>query len=338
MKKIKLIPLKSAVLLLLPMSVWAAVPPGVSSCVNGQDQAVGSTSGHKVTLKINNAANYVLANENHNYSVTTNGAYQTVDWNNTAHGFAGSTNSNTSGSNSKSMQWSLPSGKHTIWATSQGSHTVDITKKVRHYYCRPDARYSWLEVTEQKFYDWLDKDCKAPNSKETRDISTVTGQDTINYDLCSYDETIASNKPTIALRPDFIDTGMRVEGKVIADAYTDPLYSKAAQENRPVTYDFEKFIISEWTGNRCEVVEEFSSWQRVKSNITSDFFGFNYYGCEYRFRSRVFDGNFYSSWAYTMVEGSANSGGTGGTGGTGGGTGGGDTGGSCTGSRCTIEP
>ncbi|MEP1743841.1 MAG: hypothetical protein ABJI60_01070 [Kangiellaceae bacterium] len=306
------------------------LPPGVDSCGIPANSVVGEESNHEVTLRIVKPSEYVLAGQDNTLTVKTYGATQSVEWFNTADGSMG-TSSHTRrpvGSTEKSKILNLPSGKHTVWATSVGEGLFNITELVNHYYCGRDGNGQLIEVDQNTY-----NNCHLSLRSTWLEIK-VLGQETISWDLCAYDEIIAVDKPISVVSANYTDTGSRVEGSISVEAQIDPNSRAGSGEVEP-KYDIQEFAISEWNGRRCEIVEESSSWVSRRQNSTNNSFSFNYFGCEYEFRSRVFDGEFYSNWDIVTVSGSASSNGSGGSGGSG--NPGGPGGGSCSGPFCEEE-
>jgi hypothetical protein len=149
--------------------------------------------------------------------------------------------------------------------------------------------------------------------------------------MCDAIEVRVQNKPKATVTVNYQDDGHRIAGTVFSGGSVD-LFSKSNQENVPVKYQIQKYVISQWNGSRCDVIEDQSSWVTVRNLSSTSSFNFDYYSCDVQFRTRVFDGSFYSNWAVKTIFGTAGST----SGGAGGGSAGGGSG-TCTGTRCDFE-
>ena len=134
--------------------------------------------------------------------------------------------------------------------------------------------------------------------------------------------------------------GDRIEGKINMYGSQDTIYSKNAIDGLATVYQVQRKLISRWTGQFCDVVEEYSDWVNVLNNSTNNSFTYGLLDCEVQYRMRNFDGTYYSQWATVMIRNNrSQQGGGSSSSSSGGGSGSSSSGGGhCSGSRCDIEP
>ncbi|WP_226649610.1 hypothetical protein [Microbulbifer variabilis] len=151
---------------------------------------------------------------------------------------------------------------------------------------------------------------------------------------CDNERFLAINGPTVSVSKNNESTsGNWKNGDFLISGTMDQTYAINAKAGLPMKFQVQRKTIAQWTGTRCDVVEETATWENFGS--LSNLSSYNYSErCDAHYRFRSYDGEFFSNWKSLIVQGGS-------TGSTGGGTGGdtgGGGGGSCSGRICDIEP
>jgi len=176
------------------------------------------------------------------------------------------------------------------------------------------------------------------SSRGKHTIWVESYEDGLNVRLCAYTNVNAQRAPTVSTTKSQTIYPDRVNGTIYFSGTQDELYSKNAEENLPIQYEVQSKLITRWTGQVCDVVEESSSWQNYRSLSSSSSTTFSNIDCMIDYRIRSFDGKYYSDWSYETAIYSPQGGNTGGGTPPGGGSGGSPgSGGSCSGPYCEDE-
>ncbi len=148
-----------------------------------------------------------------------------------------------------------------------------------------------------------------------------------NIPMCSKKEVYFQNAPTVSTTKSQTVVPGRVSGMIYFSGIQD-YYSKNAVEHLPIKYEVQRKVMAKWTGQFCDIVEEYNNWQTIRHLSPSSSISFDNIDCHVDYRIRSFDGTYYSSWSLKSaihVPGYGGNTGGGSGGGYGGGSGGGGT-------------
>lgn len=167
-----------------------------------------------------------------------------------------------------------------------------------------------------------------PTHRETNYVAVIDKND----EVCDNATFLAINAPTVSINVANKSTdGTYAYGDFFMSGTMDEQYAINAVAGLPMKFQAQRKSIGQWTGSRCEVVEETSTWKNVISLSYQT--SYNYVErCDTQYRFRIYDGEFFSTWTSQIVIGGSTGSGSGSS------SGGSSGGSSCPRPPCDFEP